>query len=113
MPAGDAGRGIDAEATGRLPGEHIGDGGLVEEFAPPEEAENAAAHHLLKPLDVAGAGITGLVEILTSNCPQGTLLPVQQAFATPLSAILFLALPQRPVYMPADPLYARKTPTED
>jgi hypothetical protein len=34
--------------------EHMGDGGLVEEFAPPEEAEHVAAHHLLKPLDVPG-----------------------------------------------------------
>jgi hypothetical protein len=63
VTSGDADRGIDAEAARRLPGEHVEGGGLVEQVAPPEEAEHAAAHPLLKPLDVAGAGLARLVEV--------------------------------------------------
>jgi len=63
VAGGDADRGIDAEATGRLPGVQVGDGGLVEEFAAQEEAEHAATQRLLKPLDVPGSRVARLVEV--------------------------------------------------
>ncbi len=62
IAAGDADRGVEAEATGRLPGEHVGDGSLVEKAAAEEELQRAAAQRLLEALDVSGAEVTRRVE---------------------------------------------------
>ncbi len=43
-------RGAEAEATGRLPGEHVDDGSLVERAAAEEELQRAAAQRLPEAL---------------------------------------------------------------
>jgi hypothetical protein len=40
----DADRGVDAEPTRTLPGEHVGGSGLVEEIVAAEVAEDAPLH---------------------------------------------------------------------
>jgi len=58
----DADRGVQAEAAGGLPGEHVGDGGLVEEAASLEEAEHAPLQCALEAEDVVGSEVRRLVE---------------------------------------------------
>jgi hypothetical protein len=60
--AADADGGVEAEAAGGLPGEHVLHGRLVEEVPAQEEAEHAAAERLLERVQVIGARIAGGVE---------------------------------------------------
>jgi hypothetical protein len=43
---------VEAEAAAGLPGEHVGDGVVVEEAAAPEEAEHAELRRTLEEQDV-------------------------------------------------------------
>jgi len=58
----DANGGVQAEATRSLPGEHVGNGGLVEEAASLEEAEHAPLQCALEAEDVVGREVRRLVE---------------------------------------------------
>lgn len=58
----DSDGGVEAEAAGALPGEHVGHGLVVEEAAFLEDAELAALEGALKRVDDVGREMRGLVE---------------------------------------------------
>jgi hypothetical protein len=58
----DAHGGVNAEAAGALPGEHVVYGVLIEEAAALEEAEDAALEDGRKGARVVGGEVRGLVE---------------------------------------------------
>jgi hypothetical protein len=58
----DAHGGVEAEAAGPLPGEHVVYGVLIEEPAALEEAEDAALEEGRKGACVVGGEVGGLVE---------------------------------------------------
>jgi hypothetical protein len=58
----DADGGVQAEAAAGLPGEHVGDGAVVEQAAALEEAQDAALQRALEAVDVVGGEVRRLVE---------------------------------------------------
>lgn len=58
----DADGGVQAEAAGGLPGEHVGNGVIVEEAAALKEAEHAALQRALEAADVVAGEARRLTE---------------------------------------------------
>lgn len=58
----DADGGVDAEATGRLPVEHVGHGRVVQDLAPPESAEHTPLHGPGGSVRVVGRESGGFME---------------------------------------------------
>jgi len=62
-------RGINAEASGGLPGEHVFDDVTVEQAVAVEVTEHAVAHGVLELVPVGGLEMGGLVELGRAQHP--------------------------------------------